>query len=83
MHPELVERIIESHPEVVAVRAYAMPHPQFGHVLAARVELTNASKLTTEGLAQWLKTKLSRAEMPHKIEFAPLNVLSTGKRISP
>ena len=82
VYPEVVERVIESHPEVIAAQVYTIPHPEFGSVLAARVELSTDSHLTAEALSAWIKPRLSRAEQPHKIEFAALSMLSTGKRSS-
>ena len=82
VYPEVVERVIESHPEVIAAQVYTISHPEFGSVLAARVELSTDSVLTAEVLSSWIKPRLSRAEHPQKIEFAPLSMLSTGKRSS-
>lgn len=82
VYPEVVERVIEGHPEVIAAQVHTIPHPEFGSVLAARVELSTDSVLTVEELSAWIKPRLSRAEHPHKIELAPLNMLSTGKRSS-
>ena len=48
--------MIESHPEVIAAQVYTIPHPEFGSVLAARVELSTNSVLTAEVLSSWLST---------------------------
>lgn len=73
-----VERVLVSHPSVANARVYPVAHPDFGQVLHADVELFDAS-LTPEALRLWLTSRLSRAEMPHVIVFAPLELLSTGK----
>ncbi|MCQ2207494.1 MAG: hypothetical protein MJZ02_04650 [Paludibacteraceae bacterium] len=50
-------------------------------MLNAVVELCGEVTLTEKELKEWLRAKLSRAEMPHHIEFRKLEVLSTGKRM--
>jgi acyl-CoA synthetase (AMP-forming)/AMP-acid ligase II len=60
---------------------YGVPHEDFGSVLNAVVELRDGVSLTEEELKGWVRTKLSRAEMPHHIEFRKIDVLSTGKRM--
>lgn len=78
-----VERVLLSHPAVANARVYPVPHPDFGQVLHAQVELTTSASfsaaLTPDALRPWLSQRLSRAEMPHAITFAPLELLSTGK----
>lgn len=79
--PESVEQVINQHPDVAASKVFGMPDPDFGSVLNAVVELKDgANTISEDELKTWLKTKLSRAEVPHKIEFRKLEVLSTGKR---
>ena len=78
--PESVEMVINQHPDVAASKVFGVPDSDFGSVLNAIVELRDDAILTEEDLMVWLKPKLSRAEMPHRIEFKKLEVLSTGKR---
>lgn len=78
--PESVEQVINQHPDVAASKVFGVPNPDFGFVLNAIVELKDNASLSDEDLKIWLKPKLSRAEMPHHIEFKQLDVLSTGKR---
>ncbi len=79
--PESVEQVINQHPDVAASKVFGVPDPDFGSVLNAIVELKDGGKQILESeLKEWLKTKLSRSELPHKIEFKKLEVLSTGKR---
>lgn len=80
VYPELVERTLEAHPEVVAARVYAVESARFGNVLEARVELLPQSSCTESALLDWLRSRLSRAECPHAILFGALDILSTGKR---
>lgn len=78
--PESVEMVINRHPDVVGSKVFGVPDADFGSVLSAAVELADGATLTQEELKEWLKSKLSRAEMPHYIEFKKLAILSTGKR---
>lgn len=78
--PESVEQIINQHPDVVTSKVFGVPNEEFGFVLNAVVELREDVSIAEADLKLWLKTKLSRPEMPHKIEFKKLEVLSTGKR---
>lgn len=80
VYPELVERTLEAHPEVVAARVYAVESARFGNVLEARVELLPQSSCTESALLDWLRSRLSRSECPHAILFGALDILSTGKR---
>lgn len=77
--PDNVIRALSSHPAVVASHVYAVPHPEFGNVLNARIELRKDSTLSSEDVRQWLAPRISRAEMPHEISFGPIETLSTGK----
>lgn len=76
-----VERVLLSHPEIANARVYPVAHPDFGQVLHARIEVTGSSDglLSSDVLRHWLSQHLSRAEMPHAFDFAPLELLSTGK----
>ncbi|MBR3027143.1 MAG: AMP-binding protein [Bacteroidales bacterium] len=77
--PDNVMRALSLHPAVVASHVYAVPHPEFGNVLNARIELRKDSTLSSEDVKQWLAPRISRAEMPHEIFFGPIETLSTGK----
>ncbi|MBR5639256.1 MAG: acyl--CoA ligase [Muribaculaceae bacterium] len=79
VYPENVEKIINTHHEVITSMVYPGPDPLFGTVLNAKVELTTDSVLTPEDLKTWLRPRLSRAEMPHDITINTINILGTGK----
>ena len=72
-------RALSLHPAIVASHVYAVPHPEFGKVLNARIELRKDSTLSSEDVRKWLAPRISRAEMPHEIIFGPIETLSTGK----
>lgn len=77
--PDNVMRALSLHPAIVASHVYAAPHPEFGNVLNARIELRKDASLTTAEIIEWLRPRISRAEMPHEIIFGPIRISSTGK----
>jgi len=77
--PDNVMRALSLHPAIVASHVYAVPHPEFGNVLNARIELRKDASLTTAEIIEWLRPRISRAEMPHEIIFGPIRISSTGK----
>lgn len=79
VYPEHVERVINSHPDIVASMVYPSADPRFGTVLNAKIELSSASTLTPDDIRSWLQSRLSRAEMPHQVTVGSIPVLETGK----
>lgn len=79
VYPENVERVINSHPEVINSMVYSVADPQFGTVLNAKVELKPDSTLTSETLKEILRPQLSRAEMPHHITITAISLQNSGK----
>ena len=58
---------------------YPVPDVRFGRVLSAQIELKAGALLTEDDLKEWLRARLSRAEMPHHFRFGSIGMLSTGK----
>lgn len=79
VYPDNVMRALSLHPDVVASHVYPVPHPEFGNVLNAQIELRKDAVVTTDDIMQWLSSRISRAEMPHQIIFGPIETFSTGK----
>lgn len=77
--PDNVERALCKHPDVMASHVYAVPHPDFGQVLNARIELRDGCTLSAEEVRKWLAPRIARAEMPHAIIFGPIKIEATGK----
>lgn len=65
---------------IVVARAFNVPDPNFGNVIHTEIESTPKATLTETTLRNWLRPKLSRAEMPHSIRFKTIEMLSTGKQ---
>ena len=79
VYPENVEKIINSHPQVLTSMVYPAPDSRFGSILNATVELKSGATSTPEEIKAWLHTRLSRAEMPHDITISAIATLETGK----
>lgn len=77
--PENVEKIINSHDEVLTSIVYPASDPQFGTILNAKVELSPDSTLTADAMKTWLHSRLTRAEMPHDITISTISTLNSGK----
>ena len=81
VYPENLQRVLNEHTEIADSLVYPVDDVSFGKVLHAQVELKQASAITEEEIRSWLKTRVSRAEMPHKILIGDISLLSTGKRM--
>ena len=79
VYPENVEKIINSHPEVITSIVFPVTDSQFGTVLNAKVELKQNTTFSPDDLKTWLHPQLSRAEMPHDITINTINTIETGK----
>lgn len=79
VYPENVEKVLNSHTDVLNSIVYPVADPQFGTVLNAKVELKPDSTLTPEGIKDWLHSRLSRAEMPHHITIEGITTSAIGK----
>lgn len=77
--PENVEKIINGHSDVLKSIVFPAPDSRFGTVLNAKVELKPDSTMTSDDIKDWLRPRLSRAEMPHHISTETVNTLETGK----
>lgn len=80
VYPEHVEEVLNGHPDVVASIVRPAPDERFGTVLHAQVELKAGACPSTDGLREWLRPRLTRAEMPHEILIGPIGTTDTGKR---
>lgn len=81
VYPEHLQRVLNEHTEIADSLVYPVDDVSFGKVLHAQVELKHTSAITEEEIRSWLRTRVSRAEMPHKILIGDISLLSTGKRI--
>ncbi|MDO4790093.1 MAG: AMP-binding protein [Porphyromonas sp.] len=82
VYPEVVERVILEHPKILSVKVYPALTAEGNTFLAADIEPMQGMELSQEELKEWLLPRLSRAEMPRKINIGAITTLATGKRIS-
>lgn len=81
VYPEHVERIINGHPDVLNSIVFPASDSLFGTVLNAKVELIPNSTLTPDEIKSWLRSRLTRAEMPRQISIESIKTLETGKMV--
>lgn len=81
VYPDNVERVLSEHPDVVNSQVYPAPHPDFGTVLHALIELKEGSLVTESDIRAWLHPRVSRAEMPHRIELGTVHLMENGKKV--
>ena len=79
VYPENVERVINGHTDVTNSQVFAAYDAQYGTVLNAKVELRPDSTSTSGEIKEWLRPRLSRAEMPHDISIGAISLTETGK----
>lgn len=80
VYPRVIEEAIYQHPDVVAVCVIGIPDDYRGQSPKAFVQLRPGASLTAEELKDFLRDKISRIEMPKRIEFrAELPKTAVGK----
>jgi acyl-CoA synthetase (AMP-forming)/AMP-acid ligase II len=65
-----VEAAVSSHPDVLEVAVYGVPHPHWGETVKAVVVRRPGSALTAEELLDHLADRLARYKRPRLIDFA-------------
>ena len=48
-------------------------------ILNAKIELENDADICCNDITEWLKIRIPRAAMPHRVEFGRLTTTSIGK----
>lgn len=80
VYPRVIEEAIYLHPDVLACIVVAVPDEYRGQAPVAYVQTKPGSPLSSEQLKDFLKDKISKIEMPKKIEFrAELPKTAVGK----
>ncbi|MCG7632331.1 AMP-binding protein [Gordonia McavH-238-E] len=74
-----VERVLDSHPDVVESAVVGRPDERWGEVPIAYVSVRAGASLTAEGLVEFARKTLARFKVPKEIVFAELPKTSTGK----
>ncbi|WP_245565318.1 AMP-binding protein [Nocardioides insulae] len=74
-----VERALTEHPEVNEAAVVGRPHPTWGEVPVAFVQVAPDSSVTVEGLIEFARGRLAGFKIPREIVFGALPKTSTGK----
>jgi long-chain acyl-CoA synthetase len=64
-----VESALQSHPDVVEVAVYGVPHEVWGEVVKAVVVRHSGSGLDEAGLVAYARERLARFKCPRLVEF--------------
>jgi len=80
--PEEVEAVLQKHPAIAAVRVSARPHPLFGTVPVAEIQLAcGVPAPDTQSLRAWCTERLSRYKIPVAFEVVPSIPLTPSGKI--
>ncbi|MEO9166929.1 MAG: long-chain fatty acid--CoA ligase [Aestuariivirga sp.] len=69
VYPRVIEDALYSHPAVAEAVVIGVPDAYRGQSPKAFVKIKDGETLTAETLKTYLKTQLSKIEIPHEIEF--------------
>lgn len=69
VYPIEVEQMLMNHPSILDVAVIGVEDEQFGQRLKAFVVLKKGSSLTEQETCQWLRSKVSRFQLPREIVF--------------
>lgn len=81
VYPRTIEEAIYLHPAVEECIVAGLPDEQRGEIVKAWIKLKEGEELTKDTLNNFLKDKISKIEMPRKVEFRkdPLPKTMVGK----
>ena len=74
-----VERVLDSHPDVVESAVVACADERWGEVPVAYVTVRRGAELTAEDLIDFVRERMARFKVPKQVVFADLPKTSTGK----
>ena len=64
-----VENVLMTHPDVVEVAVYGLPHEKWGETVKAAVALVPESRLTERALIAYTRERLAHYKCPTVVEF--------------
>lgn len=81
VYPRNVEEAIYQHPNVEECIVAGLPDDKRGEIVTAWIKVKDGRELTSDDLVEFLKEKISRMEIPRRIEFRkePLPKTMIGK----
>ncbi|RNE90109.1 AMP-binding protein [Marichromatium sp. AB31] len=81
IHPEEVERFLETHPAVRAAVVVGVPDARLGEVVCACVELQPGASLEPEALREYCKDQIAYFKVPRYVRLYPRLPRSTGRAL--
>jgi fatty-acyl-CoA synthase len=74
-----VERVIDSHPDVVESAVVGQPDERWGEVPVAFVTVRSGVVVTSDAITEHVRQRLAGFKVPRRVEFRELPKTSTGK----
>ena len=74
-----IEDALHRHPAVLLAAVVAAPHPKWGEVPCAFIELKDGSKATSDDITAFCREHLAGFKLPRQIVFDELPKTATGK----
>jgi fatty-acyl-CoA synthase len=74
-----VEQALASHPAVFEVAVVAAPHPRWGEVPVAFVQLAPGASASADELIAHVRERVARFKAPNRVVFGDLPRTATGK----
>jgi fatty-acyl-CoA synthase len=74
-----VERVLDSHPDVLESALVAAPDEKWGQVPVAYVALRPGASVSAQDLIDHVRDRIARYKAPRRVEFRELPKTSTGK----
>jgi long-chain acyl-CoA synthetase len=71
VYPVEVEKVILDHPEVAEVSVIGVRDPEWGEAIKAVCVLKQGSSLTSQGLIDFVASRIARYKKPKYVEFVP------------
>ncbi|MGB9303247.1 MAG: FadD7 family fatty acid--CoA ligase [Mycobacterium sp.] len=68
--PERVEGVLASHPDVIEVAVFGVPHPMYGESVAAAIVPRESDPPTAEELTEFCRERLAPYEIPATFQMA-------------
>ncbi|MBA2713248.1 MAG: AMP-binding protein [Rubrobacteraceae bacterium] len=69
IYPREIEEFLYTHPEISDVQVYGVPDEKYGEMVAAAVQLSQGSELTTEDIKDYCRESIAYFKVPEYVDF--------------